>query len=509
MARTTVTTFIEALCHLPLLEPSQAAQVPALAQQFPDVKSLAQELVRRGWLTAFQATQLAKGRAHELLLDQYVLVDLLGQGGMGAVYKARQTRMDRTVALKVIRKECLDSASALDRFRREAKTAARLSHPNVVTVFDSNEVKGTQFLVMEFIEGADLHGLVQKHGRLPVQQSCEYIRQAALGLQHAHEQGLVHRDIKPHNLMVTRQGVVKMMDLGLARAVHHTDASTDLTGTGVVMGTPNYMAPEQSLDARNVDIRADVYSLGCTLYHLLAGEPPFAGMVLAGVLAAHQMMEPKPLASFRPDLPPGLLDVVRRMMAKKPGDRYATPAAVAQALAPFAAGTAATAVTTPPLPLVLEAVPIVEPEERRPRERKGRSRERKAPRPQRLPRFRFVLLALLLSAGILGWYYWQDIPFRGIVQSLLPGKQAVTNSVGMKFVRIPAGKFLMGSPESDRDRGQDEELHEVAITRPFWMGVYEVTQEQYEKVTKENPSRFKDSKDQPVENVSWQEAMEF
>jgi serine/threonine protein kinase len=195
--------FVEALRALPLLTAAQQAQLTGLQQQFPDVKPLAQELIRRAWLTVFQANQLARGKGHELVLDQYVLLDLLGQGGMGAVYRAKQTRMDRVVALKVIRPEALKTAGAVERFQREARMAAKLAHANVVTVFDSGAAGGIHFLVMEYIEGTDLARLLNDKGVLPVGEACDYVRQAALGLQHACEQGLVHRDIKPHNLMRT------------------------------------------------------------------------------------------------------------------------------------------------------------------------------------------------------------------------------------------------------------------------------------------------------------------
>jgi formylglycine-generating enzyme required for sulfatase activity len=218
-----------------------------------------------------------------------------------------------------------------------------LSHPNVVTVHDCNEVNGVHFLVMELLEGTDLAKLVHEKGPLPVGAACDYIRQAALGLQHAHEQGLVHRDVKPHNLLLTREGVVKVTDLGLARTAHtaqETAVSPKLTRTGAVMGTADYLAPEQAKDAHAVDIRADIYSLGCTLYHLLAGEPPFDGGTLANKIAAHLFMEAAALDQRRPDLPAELAAVVQRMMAKKPDDRYSTPVEVARALMPFVSTTA-------------------------------------------------------------------------------------------------------------------------------------------------------------------------
>ncbi len=208
-------SFLDGLTQLPLLEAGQRSQLAALQQQFPDAKALARELIDRGWLTQFQAKQLAAGKGRELVLDQYVLLDLLGQGGMGAVFKARQMRMNRLVAVKVIRPEHVKSGNATKRFKREAEATSRLCHPNVVLVHDTNEVRGLCFLVMEYLEGTDLAKLVRQQGPLPIPQACDYIRQAALGLQHAHEKGLVHRDIKPHNLMLTREGVVKVMDMGL------------------------------------------------------------------------------------------------------------------------------------------------------------------------------------------------------------------------------------------------------------------------------------------------------
>jgi formylglycine-generating enzyme required for sulfatase activity/tRNA A-37 threonylcarbamoyl transferase component Bud32 len=340
MTLATVAGFVDALCSLPLLTAAQQAQLAVLQQQFSEAKALAQELIRRGWLTVYQANQLARGKGHELVLDRYVLLDLLGQGGMGAVYRARQTRMDRVVALKVIRPETLKAPTAVERFQREARLAAKLAHPNVVTVFDSGAAGDTHFLVMEYIEGIDLARLLKERGSLPVAEACVYVRQAALGLQHAFEQGLVHRDIKPANLMRTKQGVIKVMDLGLARAVSTADATatTGLTGTGVVMGTADYLAPEQARNATQVDIRADIYSLGCALYQLLAGRVPFPGETFTEKLIAHQMQEPEPVEKARAGLPRGLAQVVRTMMAKKPERRYQTPAEVARDLEPFAGG---------------------------------------------------------------------------------------------------------------------------------------------------------------------------
>ncbi len=272
--------------------------------------------------------------------ERYRAVRLLGVGGMGAVYEAEHRVMQRPVALKVIKRAYVASAAALERFRREVRAAARLSHPNVVTTYDAEDAGETHFLVMEYVEGIDLGRLVQERGPLPVDRACDCIRQAALGLQHAFEQGMVHRDLKPHNLMLTSAGRVKILDFGLAHFASEAADAAGLTSTGIVLGTVDYIAPEQADNAHQADIRSDIYSLGCTLYHLLAGQPPFpTGSPLQKVLA-HVEKKPQPLTELRPDLPEELMPVLERMMAKNPAHRYQTPAEVAFALEPFTLATA-------------------------------------------------------------------------------------------------------------------------------------------------------------------------
>jgi serine/threonine protein kinase len=269
---------------------------------------------------------------------QYEVVRELGRGGMGVVYLARNRRMDRPEVLKVVNRSLLDRPGALERFQREVRSAARLSHPNVVTAYSVLEAGGLLALAMEYVEGQSLSELVKKRGPLPVANACYYAQQAALGLQHAHEKGMVHRDIKPHNLILAREGkkhVVKVLDFGLAKATREGVPDGGLTGDGQVLGTPDFMAPEQTRDAAGADIRADVYGLGCTLYYLLTGGPPFRGRGLFEILEAHQRAVARPLDEVRPEVPPELAAVVAKMMAKSPADRYQTPAEVAQALAPF------------------------------------------------------------------------------------------------------------------------------------------------------------------------------
>ena len=268
---------LDALRQYRLLDAAQLEELEALAGRFPDPKALAGELIRRGWLTPYQANQIFAGRGCELLLGSYVLLERLGEGGMGQVFKAQNWKLGKIVALKLIRKERLAKPDAVRRFQREVRAPPRLCrHPNIVHAYDADEIDGTHLLVMEYVEGAtDLARLVKQNGPLPVAQACEYIRQAALGLQHAYERGLVHRDIKPHNLLLTADGqTVKVLDMGLARLdpLPGDDRSATMTQEGAVMGTPDYIAPEQALDSHTVDIRADLYSLGCTFYYLLTGK---------------------------------------------------------------------------------------------------------------------------------------------------------------------------------------------------------------------------------------------
>jgi serine/threonine protein kinase len=265
---------------------------------------------------------------------QYEVLRELGRGGMGVVYLAKNKLMDRLEVLKVVNKQLLGDAGATERFLREIRSAAQLIHPNIVTAFSALQVGDVLLFSMEYIEGRDLAEVVKARGPLPAVHAGSYVLQAARGLQHAFEKGMVHRDIKPQNLILDgKKNIVKILDFGLAKATRATgEAGEGLTGINMMMGTPDYMAPEQARDAANVDIRADIYSLGCTLYCLLAGRAPFVGGSLATKIAAHQLSEPDPVESLRSDLPPGLAGVVRKMMAKDPAQRYQKPEEVVQAL---------------------------------------------------------------------------------------------------------------------------------------------------------------------------------
>jgi serine/threonine-protein kinase len=319
------------------------------------------------------AEQLAKNVSDDWpAIPGYTILAKLGQGGMGQVFKALQTRLNRVVALKVIKQECLlQEPKAAMRFQREAQAAAQLSHPNIIIVYDFNQVDHTYYIAMEFVDGIDLDQMVRDGGPLPIEKACDYIRQAALGLQHAHEEAeMVHRDIKPSNLLIAlpkkeigmsgyhplpnarlkaspapnpgdakrsgspvEEGVLKILDMGMALLLHSADPdSAHQTMQGTLMGTPDYISPEQAMDSHQVDIRADLYSLGCTFYFLLAGRPPFAEYPLLKKLMMHQAGEPRPLRVLAPDVPLEIEAIVNRLMSKRPEDRYQTPGELAEVL---------------------------------------------------------------------------------------------------------------------------------------------------------------------------------
>lgn len=336
MAIENVTTFLDTLQEYDLLEPARVAELRRASGD--NVKALAKQLVLRRELTRYQANEVLRGRGGELVLGPYVLLELIGQGGMGQVFKARQTLMNRVVALKLIRKERLSRPNAVRRFYQEIQAAAQLSHPNIVLAYDAGEANGTHYFAMEYVDGVDLNHVVNESGPLPVAEACDAARQAALGLQHAHERGLVHRDVKPSNLLRTAGGTVKLLDLGLARVTRSDETEAGLTREEQIMGTPEFLAPEQAMNSRGVDGRADLYGLGCTLYVLLTGKLPFPSQSVTETLLRHQTEEAVPVESLRPGVPPGVAAVVRRLMAKRPEDRYQRAADVAAALEPFCKG---------------------------------------------------------------------------------------------------------------------------------------------------------------------------
>lgn len=303
----------------------------------PNRAQLARELVKQKKLTKFQAEELYSGKGKSLVFGNYVILDKLGEGGMGTVYKAEHRRMHRVVALKVVSTSAMKSPDAVKRFHREVRTAAQLTHPNIVVAYDADESNGVHFLVMEFVDGSDLSSYIKQNGPLSIGQAVDCLTQAARGVEYAHQQGIVHRDIKPHNLLIDSNGTVKILDMGLARlsssvaAVGGADASS-LTESGAIMGTIDYMSPEQALDTKHADARSDIYSLGCTLFYLITGRPCFKGDSMMKKLLAHREAPIPSLLDFNKEATPELNAVFQRMVAKSPADRFQSMPEVIAAL---------------------------------------------------------------------------------------------------------------------------------------------------------------------------------
>jgi CheY-like chemotaxis protein/tRNA A-37 threonylcarbamoyl transferase component Bud32 len=319
-----------------------------LASANGDQRELEKLLSAKGLLTRFQISALRDGRGESLRIGNYDILDRLGAGGMGTVFKARHRRMKRVVALKVLSANLSTNPVFVKRFQREVETIASLGHPNVVMAYDADEAEVGHFLVMEFVSGRDLWECVEREGPFPVGHAVKCILQAARGLAYAHAQGIIHRDIKPHNLLRDENSAVKITDLGLARLNHGDEGpatGAEVTMAGGVIGTADYMPPEQAVDSTTIDHRADIYSLGCTLYYLLTGKPPFGGNTIMSILLKHREGEIPKLGPDRSDVPPELENLYRRMLAKKPEERVQSMTeviteleAIARSLAPDESG---------------------------------------------------------------------------------------------------------------------------------------------------------------------------
>ena len=624
----TVEQFVERLTESGLLS---AAEVSTIQEGLPpekrpkDVQQLAQVLVQQGKLTKYQAQAVYQGKTKGLVFGQYVVLDKLGEGGMGVVLKARHRRMDRTVAIKVLSSTAMKRPEAIDRFQREVRAAAKLSHPNIVTAYDADEYQGMHCLVMEYVEGHDLATIVKDHGPLEVREAVDCILQAARGLQYAHSKGIVHRDIKPGNLLLDKEGTVKILDMGLALIAGADVAPAGperLTNTGQVMGTCDYMAPEQALDTHAADHRADIYALGCTLYRLLTGKPPYEGETLIQILLAHRESPIPSLCEARPEVPADLDACFQRMVAKEPEDRQQSMAEVVaelEAVLAVLSGQSVPAAASADSPSVALSRSLAFLEEDTPRGPLTRQKQSAADQ-HTLPHLgseydtgsnifgkarvavatvrRKPLLLLGLAGGLVlllgitlvltlrhgtllieiderlgkdvqvvvsqGGEKVQLVDSKsGWTISLSPGKYdlaveggddqfqldshtitvtrggqvkakvtlkppplavapfdaalarkhqqrwarylgvpvEMTNAIGMKLVLIPPGEFTMG---------EGGDAHKVRITKPFYLGKYEVTQEEWEAVAGKgnNPSQFRGPRN-PVERVSWDDCQAF
>ena len=337
MSQTSAKSFLKLLERSGIVADEQLKQQLASLKQKADGRSvktneLAEHLVESGLITSWHAEKLLAGKYKGFFLGKYKLLRHLGSGGMSSVYLAQHRISEQLRAIKVLPRKKVSDKSYLDRFYLEARAAASLNHPNVVRIYDICNENDTHYMVMEYVQGQDLYELVTAGGAVEIEEAINYVAQAAEGLAHAHERDLVHRDIKPANLLKTDQGDIKILDLGLALLSQDESESLTVLHNEKVMGTADYLSPEQAVNSHDVDSRADIYSLGCTLYYLLVGHPPFPKGSLAQRIAMHQSKEPVDIREGRPDCPDSLAHVCQKMMKKNPEQRYQNCAEVKAAL---------------------------------------------------------------------------------------------------------------------------------------------------------------------------------
>ena len=332
------TRFIELIAKSKLVsEPVLDQAVDRLRTQYEgeipaDLDQLQAFFVEQNLLTDWHCEKLRIGKYKGFFLSKYRLLKHLGTGGMSSVYLGEHTVMNRKVAIKVLPRRRVHDASYLARFHLEAEAAARLDHPSIVRAFDVDNENDTHYIVMEYVPGSDLQQVVRERGALPFEAAADYIAQAADGLQHAHDKGIVHRDIKPANLLLDNRGLVKILDMGLARLKREEESSIPITPEENVLGTADYLSPEQAENSETVDHRADIYSLGCSLYFLIAGNPPFPVGSMAQRIAMHKEVMPAQLRKLRPNCPERLEQICEKMLAKDPSDRYAQASEIAAEL---------------------------------------------------------------------------------------------------------------------------------------------------------------------------------
>jgi serine/threonine protein kinase len=322
----TIEDFVQCLADSGLIPANEISKLNnriAADTSLREAESLTFALIKEQLLTEYQAKAILRGDSDSLILGNYVILDKIGQGGMGRVFKAWHRRMKRIVALKTLPPETSQNAKAIRRFHQEVATAAQLVHRNIVTAYDADEVQGIHFLVMEFVDGDDLGAVVRKHGPFGWKDAIRSILDAARGLDYAHQKGIIHRDIKPRNLLLDNKGTVKLLDLGLARPRDLAAVPKDeLTSVGALVGTADYLAPEQAVNVKQADERSDIYSLGVTLFYIATGTIPYPGETVLERLVAHRETPVPPLSKFRPGAPKELEKICAKMLAKNPADRY-------------------------------------------------------------------------------------------------------------------------------------------------------------------------------------------
>jgi len=459
-------------------------------------------------------------------LGRYSILRCLGTGGMGAVYLAQDDQLDRQVALKIPTAQVAGSPKQLERLYREARSAATLSHPNICSVYDVGEIDGRHYISMAYVDGRPLSDFVRRDKLLPERQVVAVVRRIALALQHAHEQGVIHRDLKPSNIMIDPRRQPIVMDFGLARQVG-SDSDIRLTRQGAILGSPAYMSPEQvEGDIESIGPASDIYSLGVLLYELLTAELPFAGS-MASVMGQILTRDPIPPSELRPDLSFELEPICLQMMAREIDDRYASMEQVADVLGSFLKQTRADQAGIRES-AELSAFDVIDEEYQFVGSRRAAKTKLHWPAPGRKFWIRTAATGVIVALCLwLAFAVSSSWPGSGEEGTLLPPAIApfdetqakqhqqawadhlriateTTNSIGMKLTLLPPGEFTMGSPASEAGRRDDEPQHQVKITKPFYLGVHEVTQQQYEKVMGTRPWQGKTFvKEGPDFSATW------
>ena len=504
-----------------------------------NVESFIQDLIESKLLTKFQAEQIIAGKGDSLTFGKYIIQEKLGAGGMGQVFKAYHPESAKLVAIKVILPQGKFDTESVKRFEREVKASEKLVHPNIIAVLDSGSSKGSLFMVMELIEGKDLFELINEKGKLSVNEAVAYIIQAARALEHAHANGVIHRDVKPANLIADSHGLLKIVDMGLAKiqAGENEDKISMLTTNTAIMGSADFMSPEQTVSTKNVDTRTDIYSLGASFYFLLTAKVMYPQKATFSKLISHRQAPISSLKFMRPDVSQKLDDIYTKMVAKKVGDRYQSMTELILDLEALEkeSGTQDLLKQGAALnPFQVNGVNFLDLDDNsiKPKKSAGMFSNRK---------IAWFCAGLLVLVGLL--FVILFIPKNTLVKNDLnntndaqevfleppfdfnqaqEAQQSLAKTLGLAvettvdlgrgvnlaMILIPQGKFIMGSPLSEPGHKDDELQHQVVFSRPYFIGKYEVTQEQWEAVMGDNPSQTKGAK-LPVTNISWNDCQNF
>jgi len=531
-------TFLQRLIDSGILTEQNLNAVEEKKTRHQNVESFIQDLIESKLLTKFQAEQIIAGKGDSLTFGKYIIQEKLGAGGMGQVYKAYHPEAAKLVAIKVILTQGKLDAESVKRFEREVKASEKLVHPNIIAVLDSGSSKGSLFMVMELIEGKDLFELINEKGKLAIKEAVAYIIQAARALEHAHANGVIHRDVKPANLIADSQGLLKIVDMGLAKIQEgeNEDKISMLTTNTAIMGSADFMSPEQTVSTKNVDTRTDIYSLGASFYFLLTAKVMYPQKATFSKLISHRQAPISSLKFMRPDVSQKLDDIYTKMVAKKVEDRYQSMTKLILDLEALEKES-----TTQNLlkqdavlnPFQVNGVNFLDLDDIsiKPKKSAGIFANKK---------IAMFCAGLFVVVGLLVILF---IPKNTMVKNDLnntddaqeafleppfdfnqaqEAQQALAKTLGLAvettvdlgrgvnlaMILIPQGKFMMGSPFSEPGHKSDEAQHQVVLSRPYFIGKNEVTQEQWETVMGDNPSQTKGAK-LPVTNISWNDCQNF